>query len=87
MRRCSRSTDGAFASLTYSGYGHFDSDELQGWIGEMGDRRRLTPLGRAALCARRRMKLPFKNARNYGGADFRSARAQRLRTSISARCW
>jgi phthalate 4,5-cis-dihydrodiol dehydrogenase len=24
---------GAFASLTYSGYGHFDSDEFQGWIG------------------------------------------------------
>ncbi|MBC8023951.1 MAG: Gfo/Idh/MocA family oxidoreductase, partial [Burkholderiales bacterium] len=25
-----------FASLTYSGYGHFDSDELAGWIGELG---------------------------------------------------
>ncbi len=28
--------NGAFASVTYSGYGHFDSDELVGWIGEMG---------------------------------------------------
>ncbi len=28
--------DGAFASMTYSGYAHFDSDELDGWIGEMG---------------------------------------------------
>ena len=28
--------NGAFASLTYSGYGHFDSDEFEGWIGEMG---------------------------------------------------
>ena len=28
--------DGAFASLTYSGYAHFDSDELMGWIGELG---------------------------------------------------
>ena len=28
--------DGAFASLTYSGYAHFDSDELCGWIGELG---------------------------------------------------
>lgn len=27
---------GAVASLTYSGHGHFDSDELHGWIGEMG---------------------------------------------------
>ncbi len=31
--------DGAFASLTYSGYAHFDSDELMGWIGEMGQRK------------------------------------------------
>ena len=31
--------DGAFASLTYSGYGHFDSDEWQGWIGEMGQKK------------------------------------------------
>ncbi len=28
--------DGAFASLTYSGYAHFDGDELCGGIGEMG---------------------------------------------------
>jgi phthalate 4,5-cis-dihydrodiol dehydrogenase len=28
--------DGAFASLVYSGYAHFDSDELVGWIGELG---------------------------------------------------
>ena len=26
---------GAFASLVYNGYGNFDSDEFQGWIGEM----------------------------------------------------
>lgn len=30
---------GAFASLVYSGYGHFDSDELVGWIGETGYRK------------------------------------------------
>src|SRR6185436_18078987 len=28
--------NGAFASLVYSGYGGFDSDEFEGWIGEMG---------------------------------------------------
>ena len=27
---------GAFASVSYNGYGHFDSDEWCGWIGEMG---------------------------------------------------
>ena len=32
--------NGAFASLTYNGYGHFDSDEFMGWIGEMGNRKR-----------------------------------------------
>jgi phthalate 4,5-cis-dihydrodiol dehydrogenase len=30
---------GAFASLTYSGYGHFDTDEFNGWIGELGQKR------------------------------------------------
>src|SRR5581483_7812494 len=30
---------GAFASVTYSGYGHFDSDELMGGIDEMGQRK------------------------------------------------
>jgi phthalate 4,5-cis-dihydrodiol dehydrogenase len=29
--------DGAFASLTYGGHGHFRADELMGGIGEMGD--------------------------------------------------
>ncbi len=32
--------DGAFATLTYSGYAHFDTDEFQSWIGELGDDRR-----------------------------------------------
>ena len=27
---------GAFASLTYNGYDHFDSDEFNGWVGELG---------------------------------------------------
>jgi phthalate 4,5-cis-dihydrodiol dehydrogenase len=39
--------DGAFASLVYSGYGHFDSDELTGWIGEMGSRKDPTQYGHA----------------------------------------
>jgi phthalate 4,5-cis-dihydrodiol dehydrogenase len=43
--------DGAFASLVYSGYAHFDSDELVGWIGEMGHRKDPSRYGatRAAL--------------------------------------
>lgn len=63
--------NGAFASLTYNGYGHFDSDEFEGWVGEMGQKK--TPY---AGPSRRRFSTPqdelaFKNARNYGGAEFR----------------
>ena len=62
--------NGAFASLTYNGYGHFDSDEFQDWIGEMGETK--TPHTKS----RRRFEtsdeeIAFKNARNYGGADFK----------------
>lgn len=63
--------NGAFASLAFSGYGHFDSDEFEGWIGEMGQAKTPYP-GRAGP----RFKTPddetaYKNSRNYGGADFR----------------
>jgi len=67
--------NGAFASLTYNGYGHFDSDEFQGWIGEMGETK--TPY---AKCRRRFEtagdEIAFKNAHNYGGADFKSPAGQ-----------
>jgi phthalate 4,5-cis-dihydrodiol dehydrogenase len=64
---------GAFASLAYSGYGHFDSDEFEGWIGELGQAK--TPY---AGHSRPQFKtqddeIAFKNACNYGGADFRPA--------------
>ncbi len=88
MRRCSRSQNGAFASLTYSGYGHFDSDEFQGWIGEMGaDRRRLTPARPASFRHARRMKSHSRTPATTAAPN--SARPQRrlLRTSISAPCW
>jgi phthalate 4,5-cis-dihydrodiol dehydrogenase len=39
--------NGAFASLTYSGYAHFDTDELTGWIGEMGNPRSPAEYGAA----------------------------------------
>jgi phthalate 4,5-cis-dihydrodiol dehydrogenase len=60
--------DGSFASLTYSGYAHFDSDELCGWIGESGQRKGPGSYG----VARRRLaadELQQKNALNYGGAQ------------------
>jgi phthalate 4,5-cis-dihydrodiol dehydrogenase len=67
---------GAFASLTYNGYGHFDSDEFQGWIGEMGQRKtpyagRPRPRFGSAVD-----ETEFKNAHNYGGRDYRPSAAQ-----------
>jgi phthalate 4,5-cis-dihydrodiol dehydrogenase len=58
--------NGVFASLTYSGYAHFDSDEFQNWTGEMGQRK--TP-GAAKQCSPGdpAHEIALKNARNYGG--------------------
>jgi phthalate 4,5-cis-dihydrodiol dehydrogenase len=62
--------DGIFAALTYNGYGHFDTDELLGWIGELGQQRDPESYGEA----RRRLsgvrspaaEASLKNTRAYG---------------------
>lgn len=59
--------DGAFASLTYSGYAHFDSDELCGGIGEGGQRKDPRRYGRLQITGD---EATFKNQRSYGGASF-----------------
>jgi phthalate 4,5-cis-dihydrodiol dehydrogenase len=69
--------NGAFASLTYGGYGHFDSDEFQNWIGEMGQAKQpysRTPQHFASAAD----EVAFKAARNYGGAAYQPAAAQPL---------
>jgi phthalate 4,5-cis-dihydrodiol dehydrogenase len=62
--------DGAFGTLTYSGYAHFDTDELCGWIGETGKPRDPESYGtaRAALAriASAAEEASLKNARAYG---------------------
>jgi phthalate 4,5-cis-dihydrodiol dehydrogenase len=69
--------NGAFASLSYSGYGHFDSDEFQGWIGEMGQTK--TPYARTPQSfAGAAEEAAFKSARNYGGAAYQPTAAQNL---------
>ena len=65
---------GAFASVSYNGYGHFDSDEWCGWIGEMGAdkspeaygaaRRKLATVGSPEEEAR------LKAAGTYGGPGY-----------------
>lgn len=71
--------NGAFASITYSGYGHFDSDEWTGWTGEMGNskdpathgeaRRRLRQVAGADEEAR------LKNESTYGGPSYQPPKA------------
>ena len=69
--------DGTFATITYSGYAHFDSDEFTGWIGEGGQKKDPAAYGNA-----RRLlsgdEMQAKNARNYGGAQYAKAPAALL---------
>jgi phthalate 4,5-cis-dihydrodiol dehydrogenase len=62
--------NGVSATLTYSGYGRFDTDELMGWTGELGQARDPLAYGaaRAALlrAASADEEIALKNARTYG---------------------
>ena len=62
--------DGTFASLTYSGYGHFDTDALQGWTGELGQRRDPEAYGDARRALRgvsdAQAEAALKERRAYG---------------------
>jgi phthalate 4,5-cis-dihydrodiol dehydrogenase len=66
---------GAAASLTYSGYGHFDSDELAGWVGESGEPKDQNRYGaarvRLATLATAEQEANLKANGNYGGADYK----------------
>ncbi|WP_298257846.1 Gfo/Idh/MocA family oxidoreductase [Bradyrhizobium sp.] len=68
-----RFDDGSFASLTYSGYAHFDTDEFMGWWGELGQGRDGgLPYGRARANLQKATsvadEIALKNARAYGVA-------------------
>ena len=91
-----RMTEGAYAALlefedrslrvaVYSGYGHFDSDEFSGWIGEMGlpkDRGRYGAVRKALGDLTAAQEAALKAARNYGGARLQK-RGPRGRTAAS----
>ena len=66
--------NGAIASLIYSGYAHFDSDELCGDIGELGEPKDSSRYGaarRSLLHAEgAEAEIALKNARNYGGSTY-----------------
>jgi len=66
--------DGVFASLTYSGYAHFDSDEFCGWVGEMGRAKDPQSYGEVrrtlAAVAGREQEEHLKCERAYGGRAY-----------------
>jgi phthalate 4,5-cis-dihydrodiol dehydrogenase len=57
---------GAVASLTYSGFAHFDSDELMGWIGEGGAVKDGTRYGDARRALRGGDEATLRRVRGYG---------------------
>jgi phthalate 4,5-cis-dihydrodiol dehydrogenase len=65
---------GAFATITYSGYGRYDSDELCENVGELGHSKDPADYGRArralALALATRSEAEAKSARNYGGSAY-----------------
>ncbi|WP_346898807.1 Gfo/Idh/MocA family oxidoreductase [uncultured Roseibium sp.] len=65
--------NGVFASMTYSGFAHFDSDEWMGWIGELGNRKDPEAYGgaRRALAdiASPEEEAKLKSTRTYGSGD------------------
>ncbi len=69
---------GAFASLTYGGYGHFNSDEFSGWIGEMGQAKSPNARRPPLHFASHEEETAFKAARNYGGAAYQPPGTQDL---------
>lgn len=64
--------DGTIASMTYSGYGHFDSDEFCGWSGETGLPKNPDGYGAArhmlATVRDPDSEARLKTARTYGAA-------------------
>lgn len=64
---------GTAATLVYSGYDHFDSDELHGWVGELGEARPGGNHGAArrtlASVTSPEAEAELKRRRGYGGSN------------------
>lgn len=71
--------DGAYASLSYNGYAHFDSDEWTGWTGEMGNTKDPALHGEARRKLQRiasaQEEAMLKAASTYGGPAYQPATA------------
>jgi phthalate 4,5-cis-dihydrodiol dehydrogenase len=75
-----RFDSGAFASLSYNGYGHYDSDTLMDGIGELGAAKdRLSHARtrqRHALTTDEQAEAQAKAERNFGGSQWQPAPVQ-----------
>ncbi len=60
--------NGATATLSYSGYAHYDSDALQGWVGELGRPKARDAHTRARDRLAEGSEATLKRARGFGGA-------------------
>jgi len=62
--------NGAVATIAYNGYGHFDTDALAGWVGEMGQKKDEKAHGTARAALRgvqsRAEEAALKEKRAYG---------------------
>jgi len=62
--------NGAIATLTYSGYAHFDTDEFNNWQGELGQKRSSDEYGKARIALGMvnspQEEAALKNRRAYG---------------------
>ena len=64
-----KTDSGVFGTLTYSGYGHFDSDELMGWTGELGFDKNPEGHRKDRPYLRGESELAAKHKRGYGEAN------------------
>jgi len=72
--------DGVAASLTYSGYDHFDSDEFHFWVGEMGEEKK-PDYGRSRRSLRdlnAAEELRLREASGYAGRGGRPASGEAM---------
>ncbi|MBV9440826.1 MAG: Gfo/Idh/MocA family oxidoreductase [Candidatus Eremiobacteraeota bacterium] len=75
--------DGAAASLTYSGYDHFDSDELHWWIGELGNAKPRDGAGSARRALRAAAHDPQAESRMKAASGFAGRGAARLAGGVA----
>ena len=61
--------NGAAATLTYNGFGHYDSDVLMDWVGESGNVKDPARYGEARRALAGRDETSLRRARGYGVAD------------------